>query len=213
VGPIVITVVVPVVVAAGYFALWACATAPASLRSPAPLPDGKTAEFGLGGVVGKHVQPVNSDGSPQTNPDGTVPDTRAGGGAQFWLTGRRKRFEVGGNFVIGSFGFFPTGTGRLWVLNAERFRLGIGGELGLGGGAVEIPLGFGLSEGAWIYTAPRVRSGPNAIVVPAGLAFALGGSVRFLVEGGGIVYRFGAQNTLDNLGLRYYGAAGVAFPF
>src|SRR4029079_13493962 len=116
-------VVVPVVMAAGYFALWACATpGPATLRSNAPLPPDEKREIGFGGFVGK-------------NDLGELT-----GGGEMWWTRHVWRFDLGYTIQGGERGGGPTLTARLWALDAPRFRLGIGGEAGIMGAMAELPV-------------------------------------------------------------------------
>jgi hypothetical protein len=199
-------VVLPVVVAAGYFALWACAVVPAATRPVAPPPVGNTGEWGFGAIAGQHYKNPPGAGEISTSPTW-------GGGGQLWLSHRGSRFDVGGALKGGSFGLGPSFTLRFWPVIAERFRLGIGGELGLVCGMAEIPFGFAVTERFWVYAAPRVQALPNAVSVPAGLSLRIASHTTLMLEGGGIVYAFAPSDSLNDLGMRYYGAAGMAFAF
>ena len=184
---------VPVVLAAGYFALWACATpGPATLRTAAPPPPGEKREVGLGGFVAKDNY-----------------GDLTGGGA-IWWTRHMWRFDLGYTIQGGGQGVGPTFTARLWMLDASRFRLGVGGELGTLGAMGELPVAVNAFGPLWLYGMPRLTTTPTAAWAAGGLVLRLS-RVGVIVEGGDAVYMFASQSpSFTDLAMRYYGAGGLA---
>jgi hypothetical protein len=173
-------VAVPVVLAAGYFALWACATAgPATMRSMAPLPPGEIREIGSGGFVAKDL------GYGEIT-----------GGGQLWWTRRVWRFNLGYTIQGGQQGLGPTFTARFWLLDGERLRLGLGTELGLFGPMLELPIAMNPFGNLWLYALPKLTSTPNAAWAAGGLAWRFsrvglileGGHAAYLLPGGVAIY-------------------------
>jgi len=184
--------VVPVVLAAGYFALWACATpGPATLRSAAPPLPAEKREIGVGGFVAK-----------KSNPDD--PSQLTGGG-ELWWTRHVWRFDLGYTIQGGEQGLGPTLTARLWALDASRFRLGVGGEVGISGAMAEIPVAVNAFGPLWLYGMPRLTGPkPGGIWAAGGMVLRLS-RVGVIVEGGDVVYVFHNSGPVS-----YYGAGGLA---
>jgi hypothetical protein len=150
-----------------YFVLWACAPA-ASLRPPVPFAEGQSNEVGLGASYTQGLSEV---------PQGELSPPSSGFSGMLWYGHQfSERFDLGVTIFGGQTSLLGGGLDlRYYLVRQPRLRVGIGLEGGWLWGAVNVPIGFALSEKIWMYVSPSVGMRYSDLIrVPVGLSVPIG---------------------------------------
>lgn len=187
---------------AAYFALWACAPV-AMVRPPVPMPADDRSEIGLAAGINEALETTGYL-TPMSTPNGPT--------GQLWYAHHfgDDRFVLGAVVFGGTSSLIGTGvTLRYNAVRAQRFRLGLDVDGGLGWVSAGVPMAFRFTDALWLYTAPSAGyRAAQAIRVPVGLSIGLGDHVLLTPEvsvgaggaGNGLVYSVAGPQVAASLG-------------
>jgi hypothetical protein len=193
---------VPSVLAAAYFALWACAPT-AFLRAPLE-PGGPRGAIGGAVVVSGMAHGELAGASHST--DGFV-----GADGQLWYQQRYRRVGFGADLAVGQAAFLSTGGYfRAFLTESPRHTLALDVNLGLRYAGWGLPFALHFANGISAYAGPSVsmREGP-AIRLPIGMRLHLSEHVDLTTEAG--LAALSPGNGTDDV--QAWGALGLSFPF
>ena len=203
-----------------FFSLSAMACAPAMMVPTAvPMGAGKSAEIGLGGMLGKSNTDTIQLADEETNMFGsgaTGVDTHYN--YQAWARFNfdeddRSSSEMGMMGQIGAFSLLSGGV--YWrkpvFVSTETMDVGLQVEVGAVWAGIATPLAFQVVENLWITSMPTLRySLYSALHIPVGLSYEVTDFFRIDVSTGIHTHVVPNYNLEDYM---YYGAGAIAFQF